>query len=107
MPGRTMGRLIEIQAEQSLPPTLAVRVGDLLMIEASGGHVRSGVEAVELLGIFLRSVMGDNQQVLSPMGVPNAVMFIARRPGSAKIDIVTGDPWHDPKTVVLELIVSL
>lgn len=101
-----MGRLIEIQAEQILPSTLAIRAGDLLVFEASGGHVLSGEGAVELLGTFLRSVMGDNQQILSPMGAPNALVFLARSPGSAKIDVVTGDPWHDPKTVALELIVS-
>lgn len=51
-----MGRLIEIQAEQILPSTLAIRAGDLLVFEASGGHVLSGEGAVELLGTFLRSV---------------------------------------------------
>lgn len=101
-----MGRLIEIQAAQGLPPSMAVRAGDLLVFEASGGHVRSGAEAVELLGAFLRSVVGDDRQVLSPLGAPNAVVFLARRPGSAKIDVVTGDPWHGSKTVPLEIIVS-
>jgi len=101
-----MGRLIQLQAEQGLPETLTICVGDLLVFEASGGHVRSGAEVVELLGNFMKSVMADNQQVLSPMGAPNALVFFARCPGSAKIDVVTGDPWHNPKTVSLELIVS-
>jgi hypothetical protein len=101
-----MGRLIEIQSIQDLPPSLAISTGDILVFEASGGHVRSGAEVVELLGIFLSSVMGDNQQVLSPMGAPNAVVFLARCPGSAKIDVIIGDPWNNLKTVPLELIVS-
>jgi len=31
-----MARLIEIQAGQGLPPALAVRVGDLLVFDATG-----------------------------------------------------------------------
>jgi hypothetical protein len=99
-------RLIEIQGTQDLPPFLAVRTGDMLLFEASGGHVISGGEAVELLGAFLRSVVGDNQLVLSPQGAPNAVVFLARCPGPAKIDVITGDPWQGSVTVPLELIVS-
>jgi len=101
-----MGRLIEMQTDQDLPPSLVVSAGDLLVFEASGGHVRSGAEAVELLGAFLRSVVGNDGRVLSPQGAPNAVAFLALRPGSAKIDVVTGDPWHDPKTVPLLITVE-
>lgn len=101
-----MARLIEIQAAQSLPPVLDVCAGDLLVFDASGGHVLWGGEVVELLGVFMRSVVGDNQQVLSPLGAPNAVVFLARHPGSARISVVTGDPWQGSKTVPLELTVS-
>lgn len=101
-----MARLIEIQTRQGLPQVLEVCVGDLLLFEASGGHVRSGAETVDLLGAFLMSVVGENQRVISPLGAPNAVVFLARRQGSAKIDVITGDPWHGAKTVCLEIIVA-
>lgn len=101
------GRLIEIEsAAQGLPATLTVEVGDLLMFAATGGHVRSGADAVEMLGVFRSSVLGVEGSVLSPMGAPNTVLFRARRPGRATIDVVTGDPWHTPQTTTMELVVE-
>ena len=101
-----MSRLIEIQASQCLPPSLAVCVGDLLLFESSGGYVQSGSEYLELLGAFLKSLMGTDQQVLSPLGAPNAVVFLARYPGIAEINVITGDPWHNPTTIAIEIIIS-
>ena len=40
------------------------------------------------------------------MGAPNVVLFIARQPGSAEIDVVTGDPWHRPETRQIEIVVQ-
>ena len=100
------GRLIEIQAGQNLPTSLAVRCGDLLVFDASGGHVQSGFESVELLGVYLKSLLVDGNQVLSPIGAPNTVVFQACHAGAATIDVVTGDPWHDPKTVPLSITVE-
>jgi hypothetical protein len=100
-----MARLIEIQAGQNLAEPLPVQVGDLLMFEASGGAVRSGAEVVELLGAFLKSVVGSNGAVLSPMGSANAVVFLARRPGQATIEVVCGDPWHGSTILPLPLLV--
>jgi len=101
-----MGRLIEVQHAQNLPASLTVRVGDVLVFGATGGHVHSDTEVVEILGPFLPGVLGDNGQILSPMAAPNAVLFLARRPGRATIDVVTGDPWHAPKTTVLGITVE-
>jgi hypothetical protein len=103
-----VGRLIEIQpGARGLPPSLTVEVGDVLVFGATGGHVRSGGDAVEILGAFLSSVLGDNGRILSPMGAPNAVLFLARRPGRATIDVVTGDPWRTSQTTTLDLTVEL
>jgi hypothetical protein len=101
-----MGRLIEVQHAQDLPTRLTIRVGDVLVFGATGGHVRSGAEVVEILGPFLPGILGDDGQILSPMGAPNAVLFLARRPGRATIDVVTGDPWHAPKTTALGITVE-
>ena len=100
-----MARLIEIQAGQALPRALAVRAGDLLVFEASGGRVDSGAGCVELLGAFLRGVVGDGR-VLSPEGAPNAVVFFAKSPGPARIGMATGDPWHGPRTVPVRVTVE-
>jgi hypothetical protein len=101
-----MGRLIEVQHAQDLPTRLTIRVGDVLIFRASGGHVHSGAEVVAILGPFIPGVLGDNGQIVSPMGSPNRVLFLARHPGRATIDVVTGDPWHAPKTTALSITVE-
>jgi hypothetical protein len=101
-----MGQLIEVQHAQDLPTGLTIRAGDVLIFGATGGHVHSGAEVVEILGPFVRGVLGDNGQIISPMGAPNRVLFLARQPGRARIDVVTGDPWHAPKTTALSITVE-
>ena len=102
-----MGRLIDARGEQHLPSALTIRVGDLLTLGASGGHVRSGAGVLELLGPFVPGVIATNGQVLSPIAAPNAVLFLARGPGVASIDVVTGDPWHGPKrTIAMDITVE-
>jgi len=101
-----MGRLIEVQDAQDLPPRLTLQVGDALFCRATGGHVPSGADVVEILGPFVPGIMGDHGHILSPMGAPNAVLFLARRAGQATIDVVTGDPWQAPQTTTMDLIVE-
>ena len=101
-----MSRLIEIQpVTQDLPADLTVAVGDVLRFAASGGHVHEGA-AVEIVGIFVESVLGTDGRVLTPMGPPNAVLFHARMPGRAAIDVVTGDPWRSPVTRSMTVVVE-
>jgi hypothetical protein len=98
--------LIEIQPfAQDLPADMTVGVGDLLRFAASGGRVREGA-AVEIVGIFVESVLGTDGRVLTPMGSPNAVLFHALRPGRATIDVVTGDPWRSPVTQSMTIVVE-
>lgn len=101
-----MGRLIEVQQVQGLPPRVTLRVGDALRFVATGGHVQVGADVVEIVGPFLPGVLRENGEILSPMGAPNAVLFLARRPGRAMIDVVTGDPWRAPRTTPLEITVE-
>jgi hypothetical protein len=101
-----MGRLIEVQQAQGLSPRLTIKVGDLLLFGATGGHVQSGADVLEILGPFGPGVVGDNGQIFSPTGAPNTVLFLARRPGQAMIDVVFGDPWHAPETAALEVTVE-
>jgi hypothetical protein len=103
-----MGRLIEVQDPPASPPRLTVEVGDVLQFSASGGHVRSGADIVEMVGPLVSAVLADDggkpsSDILAPMGPPNTVLFVARRAGRAIIDVVTGDPWHAPQTSVLNV----
>lgn len=101
-----MARLIEVQDARALPSRLTLRVGDLLTCGASGGHVRSGAGIVEMLGPFLPGVLTESGEALSPEGAPNTVLFLARRPGQAEIDVVTGDPWRAPRAIPLQITVD-
>jgi hypothetical protein len=101
-----MDRLIEVQQAQACPASLTINVGDVLAFAATGGHVQSGANVLELLGPFLPAIMGDHGEILSPMGGPNAVWFLARRSGRARIDVVTGDPWQTPETTILDITVE-
>ena len=102
-----MGRLIEFRADAgTFPPSLAVEVGDVLMFGATGGHVRSGADAVEMMGAFQTGVLADDGRILTPMGAPGTVLFRARCPGRATIDVITGDPWQAAQSTLLELAVA-
>ena len=101
-----MGRLIEVQQAQGFPPSLSLTVGDMLVFGATGGHVQSGADVVEIFGPFVPGLLGDHGAIISPMGAPNTVLFLARHPGRATIDVVTGDPWRAPQTTTLDLTVT-
>jgi hypothetical protein len=96
-------RIIEIHHPKSCPPSLEVKVGDLLVFGATGGHVRSGPEVVQFLGPFLTGTVGKDGKVITPMGTPSTVIFLARGAGTATIDVVTGDPWKTFDTTTLAL----
>ena len=101
-----MNRLIDVRpVERALPSLLEIGVGDVLRFSASGGRVTAGT-AVELLGILTQSVLGTDGSVLTPQGAPNVVLFRACRPGHARIDVVTGDPWRSPSTHSIDLTVA-
>jgi hypothetical protein len=101
-----MARLIEVQDARATPSPLTVHRGDVILFRAAGGKVRSGGDVVELLGHFLSAITGDDGHVLTPMGPPNAVLFRARQPGDALIDVMTGDPFNAPQTTALTITVE-
>lgn len=101
-----MSRLIGIQpSQQDLPAELLVEVGDVLQFSATGGHIREGT-SVKLIGILTDSVLGTNGRVLSPMGAPGTVLFLASSPGSTVIGIVTGDPGRSSTSRSLKVLVE-
>jgi hypothetical protein len=80
-----MGRLIEIQHAPEAPARLTMEVGDLLQFAATGGHVRSGTDVLEMLDPSLPAVVAPHGEIISPLGAPTTVMFVARSPGRATI----------------------
>ena len=101
-----MGRLIEVQDARMCPPSLTVQVGDVLLFHASGGHVRSGGEAVELLPPLLSAVLGEDGTVVAPQGAPNTLLVRAHRPGRATLEVLGGDPWHAPQATSLAILIA-
>jgi hypothetical protein len=100
-----MARLIEVQDVRVCPSPLMVHPGDLLLFWAVGGQVRSGDDVVEMFGPFLQAVLGNDGNILTPMGPPNKILFYARQAGSALIDVITGDLFHTPQTNSLSITV--
>ncbi|RXG85083.1 hypothetical protein EAS61_37015 [Bradyrhizobium zhanjiangense] len=103
-----MARLVEIQACQTLPPVLHVRVGDVLMFGASGGHILEGETTVELLGVLSTGVLSDDGQPLSPVGPPTNTLFRAVQIGQARIEVIRGDPWQaTPQRHEIAIVVTV
>jgi len=92
-----MPRLIDVSSLQPLPPAVNLRVGDLLLVRATGGTVVAGGMAIETLGAFGAAALALDGSVLTAMGGPDAVLFLARAPGQARIEVVRGDPWQGPR----------
>ena len=101
-----MPRLIEVPNVRECPSAQTVKVGDVLVFRAAGGHVRSGEAVIELVGPFVPAVVGDQGSIVAPMGPPSTLLFRARQPGRAMIDVITGDPFHSPQTTVLTITVE-
>ena len=78
-----MARLFNLHS--TIPTQLLIEVDDLLVIGAIGCSLKSGTGNVEILGPYLPGVMDENGNVIMPMGNPNTVMILARRPGTATI----------------------
>src|SRR6266852_2596509 len=102
-----MSRLIEIQHGQDIPASLTVKSGDVLLFRATGGWVQSGSEVVEVIGHFVAGVLANNGELLFPAGAPDTVLFQAKTPGRATIDVVTGDPYRASRTTTLDITVEL
>ena len=101
-----MARMIEVRHPKTCPPSMEIKVGDLLVFVATGGHIRSGADLVQFFGPFINGILGNDGKVITPMGAPHTVMFFCRGPGHANIDVVTGDPWRTFETTPLTLTIE-
>ncbi|MFC7738192.1 hypothetical protein ACFQX4_20730 [Roseomonas sp. GCM10028921] len=95
-----MGRLIDVVSIKDLPPAVMLQVGDLLLVRATGGRVLEGAETLQALGSFGAAALAPDGQVLAATGGPAAVAFLARMPGTARIEVMRGDPFGGPRSAV-------
>jgi len=100
-----MLRFIEVSDARKCPSQI-IKVGDVLMFHAAGGHIRSGEDVVELVGPFVTAIVGDKGVIVTAMGPPNTVLFRARQPGRALVDVLIGDPFHSPRKTKLSISVE-
>lgn len=62
---------------------------------------------MEALGAFGAAALAPDGSVLAAMGGPDAVLFLARAPGRARIEVVRDDPWQGPRqAAVIEVTVE-
>jgi hypothetical protein len=101
-----MSRLIEVQRVEDCRSPLKVRVGDVLVLPATGARVAAGRPAVELSGPFRSAVIGINGEVMAPAGAPNTILARARHPGSATIEVFTSVPFHASRPTALTVVVE-
>ena len=102
-----MAQLIEIDDVNALPSPLTIRIGDVLLVRASGGNIVTGEACIERLGPFITGLpTGGSNELLSPMGSPNTIMFLARNAGPATIEVATGDPYFNPQFTRIEVQVD-
>lgn len=102
-----MAQLIEVDSTTPLPQTIVMATGDLLWLKLSGGQVVSGSLVLQQLGPFTTALLQPDGSALAPMGAPNAVLFLARKEGTATISVVDGDPFFSPQPVQIDVIVGL
>ncbi len=92
-----MGRLIDVASIRDLPPAVTLQAGDLLLVRATGGRVLEGAETLQALGTFGAAALAPDGQVLAAAGEPAAVAFLARMPGTARIEVMRGGPFGGPR----------
>lgn len=91
-----MSRLIQVDAGVVGGAPLVVRLGDVLAFAASGVRMGVGSSVLEQLGPLLTAVVGVDGRVISPEGPPSTVLFVARAPGRATLEVMIGEPWRAP-----------
>jgi len=84
-----MARLFNLNS--TIPTELLIEVDDLLVVAAIGCILKSGTGNVEILGPYLPGVIDENGNAIMPMGNPNTVLILARRPGTATIVLFFSD----------------
>jgi len=101
-----MSRLIEVRRVEDCASPLKIRVGDVLMLAASGARLQVGDDAVELSGPFQSAVVGTTGEVMTPEGPPNAVLVRGRQPGLATIDVFAGESFRASRPSTLTVAVE-
>jgi hypothetical protein len=101
-----MAKLIEIDQARDSPANVMIGAGDVLLFKAGGGLIRAGAGVLEMLGPFRPATIMHDGRPLSPEGLPSMVIFVARAPGAAIIEVVSGDLWQKPIRTVVNVVVE-
>ena len=100
-----MPKLIEVLTLEGLPVRITVEKGDVLLIKATGGQVKTGPGVLQLIGAFVPAIMQENGEVITPAGAPNTILCLAHAVGLAQFEVYGGDPWYKRQVSELQIIV--
>ena len=100
-----MPRLLDARDLTALPAALTLARGDVVLFAASGGHVLSGLDVVEMIGPFTSGLVLADGAAMSPAGGPNALLFRARKDGVAQVDVIRGAPWDSVTRSAIKITV--
>jgi hypothetical protein len=100
-----MARLIDLACRAAMSGTLELAVGDVLSCAAIGGRV-CGPDTLELLGPFIEGIVTSSGAILSPAGLPNRVLFVARKAGRTSVELYAGDMSRAPKVFVIDVEIA-
>jgi hypothetical protein len=84
-----MANFIEAAVEGKLPASISMHQGDVLSVPATGGRLIKGGEVLELLGPFYPAFLNAVGELIAPSGSPNQLLFLARKPGMATIEVIS------------------
>ena len=103
-----MGQSVEVPGGAALPAHLALKVGDVARLGATGAVVQSGEQVVVITDISLRTSDHDQGTGPRPAGLPNTVHIEARQPGQAVLKLFTGASMlgQTPQTHLLTVTVE-
>ncbi|KAK43514.1 hypothetical protein BG58_32025 [Caballeronia jiangsuensis] len=100
-----MARLIDLACRDTVSGALYLAVGDVLSCAAIGGRV-IGPDALELLGPFIGGIVTGSGDILSPAGLPNRVLFVARKAGRTSLELYAGDMSRPPHVLTIDVEIT-
>lgn len=99
-----MARLVEIGIDP--PRSLSLQPGDMLNVSASGGFVESGEGVVEAIGPFVPATIGLDGRLISPETPPTNMLFLAARPGRARLAVFSGGGLVPTARASIDILVA-
>ena len=103
-----MSQLVRVDDPSRLRTAIHIRPGDVLWFSATGGRLDddpSSDGCIEVIGSLCEGLLVETGELVAAAGPPTAFLVRALRPGRAKVEVFTGDPWRSSSAHVVEIVV--